>query len=503
MVLKCSKSNINGKLILEIPYQNPVSSINYSENTLYVGTYNGFIYKLELNRKDKFARSEFIVKPPCPIRYINITSKKNELKESKQIYSDYSSKFSVSDNKNEKLERQNEAELLLGALFKSNISSFKEPNSSLVPLVEDFPITSDVHCQITEVRSNIFEGNSNRQIKNINNKNDFTCDKAQEELKFRKDHSNNSIPLFLISTVINSYLGFGFSEGIETNQGIVLKPCNYFIPDKELVLLDYDYIFNQLLIVERSPERLDYYNLCSLQIIDLNSSDFGIEGRKADSLLNKPLKFLLNFPNKPHFLVNRNIISELTFNSSIEYKRNNMDQVHYQYNYSTVFLMSSFNKKKLFKCKSIYNVSNAKFWNKNSIVVLISNHLIANILVSYLPTNSGNYYNNIDYITYSKNNFIVKSPDNNYTAISTSNSKYLVTLTEKSRLLIYNNRGEIIYNICNIIPKKYQFKWVWPVNIFISENGFVIFNAFNGIYCVKCDILSSYYKSIAKNDNQQ
>ncbi|KAH8741977.1 hypothetical protein FG386_002352 [Cryptosporidium ryanae] len=496
MGLRHSRLNTNRKLILKIPHQNPVSSINYSGNTLYVGTYNGFIYKLKLNGRDYFEKCEFLVNPPYPIRYINVTSKENDSSLCKKNDNCFNEFSVLENNVNYEFKCKSEVELLLGASFKSKINSFKEQNSPIVPIMDDFSISQEAHCQITEVRSNIFVGEKNKSIRNYNTKDNSDSVGELKKSELRKDNLNESLPLFLISSVVNSYLGFSFKKENEICEEIALRPCNYFIPDKELVILDYDHVLNQLLIVERSPDRLDYYNLCSLQIFDLNSTEFGIKGGEISPLLNKPLKYLLNFPNKPHFLVNRNIISELTFNSSTEYKRTNNDKIQYKYNYSTVFLMSNFNKKKLLKYKSIYNVSNAKFWNQNSIIILISNHLIAKVSVSYITSNTGNCINNCDYITYSKNNFIVKSPDNNYTAVSTSNSDYLVALTEKSRLIIYSKKGEIIYNIYNIIPQRYQFKWVWPVNIFVSKSGHVVFNAFNGIYCVRCKILSSNHKTV-------
>ncbi|KAH8585006.1 uncharacterized protein ELE39_000957 [Cryptosporidium sp. chipmunk genotype I] len=445
------KGDLKCGLLLDVPYTSPVCTINSVDDKVLVGTWDGYFHQICLSRKDDVVTVQ--IEPSYPIRYISALKDAN---------------CSTEPNTG----AQKSYELILGGTYRTRVRMKNRVSLPITPL-DELEISSDAHYQIIETRSSL-----------------ECSDSCTKETKFENKYSRS--PLFLFSSTINSYFGFNSEKGeIEMSIG------NFFLPDKEFVILDYDFLNNHLLIVERSPERLDYYALCSLQILELPSSQNCLKEEIIQNniinLAEIPPKYILNFPIKNPLFITSTIKSELTLSSSAEYT-NFKDFTHiYKYLYSTMFSISDFQKQSLNIFKSMYNLCDAKFWGCNSFVFLVSNHTIIAIDIFFSKDN--------EFVTYTstKCKFCIKSPDRNITSISTTNYNYLVALTEKNRIFLSNRSGEIVYSISNVTPNKFNFRWVWPVHVFVMHTGTVIFSTNKGLYYIHCDLLDEGKAQLTKN----
>ncbi|OII70788.1 uncharacterized protein cubi_00933 [Cryptosporidium ubiquitum] len=435
------KKNSTCGLLLNVPFTSPICTINSIDNKVLVGTWDGYFYQVCLSGEHDVVVVQ--IEPSYPIRYISALK-------------------NADNNRELNTKAQISYELILGGVYKTKVRVKNRTNSPIIPL-DELEVSPDAHYQIIETRSSLECFDFSNRVSGLKN-------------KYLRS------PLFLFSSTINSYFGFNGEKGeIEISLG------NFYIPDREFVILDYDFLNNHLLIVERSPERLDYYALCSLQIIELPRSQNNlvkeIDPNEITNLTEIPPKYILNFPIKNPLLITSNIKSELTLSSSAEYN-NFKDFNHiYKYLYSTMFKMSDFRKDRFNIFKSMYNLCDAKFWGCNSFVFLVSNHTIIGVDILFSKDNELITYTSI------KNKFCIKSPDRNITSISTTNYNYMVALTEKNRVFLSNRNGEIVYSINNITPNKSNFKWVWPVHVFVMHTGIVLFSTTKGLYYFYCDLL--------------
>ncbi|KAL3128937.1 hypothetical protein CHM_3g1240 [Cryptosporidium hominis] len=447
------KEDSNHGLLLDVPFTSPICTINSIDNRILVGTWDGYFYQICLNKKDDVVTVQ--IEPSYPIRYISA------LKDSNCEVDPHTG-------------AQKSYELILGGTYRTKVRMKNRINSPITPL-EELEISSDSHYQIIETRSSLEPFDSHTKGIEFGNK-------------------YHKAPLFLFSSTINSYFGFNSEKG-----EIEILIGNFNLPDREFVILDYDFLNNHLLIVERSPERLDYYALCSLQILELpNSQNYlqeEIDSSNITNLAEIPPKYILNFPIKNPLFITSNIKSDLTLSSSAEYN-NFKDSAHvYKYLYSTMFSISDFKKRPLNIFKSMYNLCDAKFWGFNSFIFLISNHTIIAIDVFFSKDNE--FVTN----TNTKCKFCIKSPDRNITSISTTNYNYLVALTEKNRIFLSNRNGEIVYSISNITPNKSNFRWVWPAHVFVTHTGTIIFSTTKGLYYIHCDLLDKRKTQFTKNQS--
>lgn len=447
------RKNLKCGLLLDLPLTSPICTINSIDDKVLVGTWDGYFYQICLSGEHKVLKVQ--IEPSYPIRYISALKDASNVTDSNY-------------------EAQINYELILRGTCKTRVRVKNRINSPITPL-DEFEISTDTHYQIIETRSNL------------------ECfDSCTKKNGSKNKHSEG--PLFLFSSTINSYFGFNNEKGeIQVSIG------NFYIPDREFVILDYDFLNNHLLFVERSPERLDYYALCSLQIIELpyfqNNSLRETDQNEIPNLAEIPPKYILNFPMKSPLLITSSIKSDLTISSSTEYNDNFKSSTHiYKYLYSTMFSISDFKKDHFNIFKSMYNLCNAKFWGCNSLVFLVSNHTIIGIDLFFSKDN--------EFVTNTtiKNKFCIKSPDRNITSISTTNYNYMVALTEKNRVFLLNRNGEIVYSVNNITPKKFNFKWVWPVHLFVMHTGIVVFSTTQGLYYIYCDLLNK--KKILYPKNQ-
>lgn len=433
--------------LLSVPFTSPISTINSTGDKILVGTWDGYFYQVCLNRREVV---RVPIEPSYPVRYIGV------LRGDAARGSDWSA------------EAQTSYELILGGVYRARVRENSRTNSPLEPL-EELEMSSDTHYQIVETRSSLAS----------------VCSAAEGDKSV--DGEGSKSPLFLFSSTINSYFGFCGEGG-----RIEISLANFYIPDREFVILDCDFQNGHLLVVERSPERLDYYTLCSLQVLELPRSQK--IGRKEDgeetdpaqvaNLADLPPKYILNFPFKHPLLITPTVRADLTLSSSAERSNHRCDVHVYKYTYPTMFSMSDFKDERLSVFKSMHNLCDAKFWGRDSLVFVVSSHTIIGVYLAFFREN--------EFTTSTKANstLCVKSPDRNITSISTSNHTYLVAVTEKNRIFLANRRGEIVFSVNHITPDKCNFRWVWPVHVLIMhDTGTVIFSTTNGLYYVKCDLL--------------
>ncbi|KAF7459141.1 WD40 repeat containing protein [Cryptosporidium felis] len=445
-------------LLLEIPYTSPISTISSYMNNVLVGTWDGNFFQVGINDKENAFKMP--IDPSYPIRYIRGVKREN----SSVSHEGFSTDF----------------ELLLGGSYKTRLSLDGGPNTPLVP-VEELSFSPDTHHQVIETRSSLAI---------VKSASDLGHEGEEPE-----PSGSGITPLFLFSSTINSYLGFQNENGdFQINTG------NFYIPDREFVILDYDHLSNQLLAVDRSPDRLDYFSLCSLLILEVPDFTKTLQKSSQDSggvlqnLAEIPPKYLLNFPYRHPLFVTSKVISSLTLKSSSEYLNRTDQEKVYDYCYRTMFSISDFKKTSLSVFSSMANLSNSKFWGRNFLTILISNHTIIGVEIYYSRKNKHSTK------TFSYNRFYIKSPDRNIAAYSTCNHNYLVALTEKNRIFLSNRRGEIVFSINNIVPKKFNFRWVWPVHILVMHTGNIVFSTINGIYHVYCYLLEE--KETLQRDGQ-
>ncbi|KAJ1609066.1 hypothetical protein OJ253_1693 [Cryptosporidium canis] len=435
------KEGSESGLLLEVPFTSPISTINSIGDWVLVGTWDGYFYQVSLDKKETV---RILVQPSYPIRYISAL---RDLRRS----SDQSATGPI------------DYELILGGVYRSRVGTGALMNSPLV-LMEELGVSSDTHYQIVETNSSLARFGSSDGLTGL----------CGESLR---------TPLFLFTSAIISYFGFRGEDG-----GVDVSIRSFRVPDREFVVLDCDYLSSQLVVVERSPERLDYYALCSLQVLELPGPREDLVGEKYSTeninLADLPPKYLLNFPFRHPFLITSNIRSELMLSSSSEYKDYGEPAHIYKYLYPTMFSISDFDRRSSSPFKSMYNLCNAKFWGSCSLVFLVSNHTIIGVDLQFSKETESSTF------TKAMSRFCIKSPDRNITSFSTSNPKYIVAVTEKNRVFLSNRKGEIVHSINRITPSKYSFRWVWPVHVSITRTGTVLISTTRGLYYISCDLLN-------------
>ncbi|KAL7066157.1 hypothetical protein ACR3K2_33960 [Cryptosporidium serpentis] len=443
------------KRIARIPLTSPPCTINSNGEMFIIGTWNGCIYykninetnkQLSLNEEKSNNLDSFItIQPIYSIRHINI--KNTEI-----------------------------LNILLGSSLTTNFIVKKSEYTPVIPM--NISITDSQYFQHLELRSNVqygqVIGDKLSILSNIDESNDY----------------NYEIPSFIVCSISNSYLG------IDQMDKISIKWLNFNIPDREFILLDYDYKNKLIIAIERSPDRLHHSILCSLQVIhipdDIINQNYS-EG--IISILSLPPLFLLNFPIKPWYLLSSKLKSEISYNSSNQYKINYI-LPNYRYHYPTLFKLSNLTSKKSKLLDSRWNINDAKFWGYQSIILVISNYIIANFDITICISNSNNVH------SFMNTKFVTKSPSRFIISTCTSHSLYLIILTETDNIVLWNRKGEIIKKIDINTPNKHHIRWVWPRHLMLLENGIIFFTSLYYAYSLYCAELDQNNNNNNNNQNE-
>ncbi|EEA05213.1 uncharacterized protein CMU_042870 [Cryptosporidium muris RN66] len=425
------------KRIARIPLTSPPCTINTNGEIFIIGTWNGYIYCKNINETNKqLSLSEksnnldpfIIIQPIYSIRHINIRN----------------------------------TEILNILLGSSSTTNFIVKTSEYTPVIPmNINITDSQYFQHLELRSNIqygqVIGDKLSISSNIDESNDY----------------NNEIPSFIVCSISNSYLG------IDKVDKISIKWLNFNIPDREFILLDYDYKNKLVIAIERSPDRLHHSILCSLQVIHIPDNIIQDNSEGIISILNLPPLFLLNFPIKPWCLLSSKLKSEISYNSSNQYKISYI-LPNYRYHYPTLFKLSNLTSNKSKLLDSRWNINDAKFWGYQSIVLVISNYMIVNFDITICISNSNNIH------SFMNTRFVTKSPSRFITSTCTSHPLYLIILTETDNIVLLNRKGEIIKKVDINTPNKHHIRWVWPRHLMLLENGTIFFTSLYYAYSLYC-----------------